>query len=377
MNAARQRESGFSLIELLIAMVVTLVVTGAIYGLMAGGQSAFRRQPEMTDRQQNIRIAMNMLEEDLVAAGTSLPYYGLVFKASDAVGGALNGGGPAGVFGAAAQATRGTVPDTSANTDYLEFVKADERCFQDRLCNGGTAVGTAAGLVQTAEPLLLQAQACNFPVGRIAFVTSDRYFVAKQILAAPTAITCTEFVASTTANPNGQVRLGIGLPPWDTLPGPDLTTTTTPAVTSFLYQGQMVRYQVAAGDDGMLDLWRSVTGRFDNAGVVVAPPAGNWQMVAHGIDDFQVEYMDGNGTWLNNAPAIPCAITDTGATPPATCTDADKLRAVRSVRLTLSARTIAMRNTPGAPGGIIRGRATTVVAVRATMAARRLENKGF
>ena len=60
---------GFSLIELMVAMAVTLIVTGAIYGLMTGGQNAFRREPAITDRQQNIRLAMDIIMRDIASAG--------------------------------------------------------------------------------------------------------------------------------------------------------------------------------------------------------------------------------------------------------------------------------------------------------------------
>ena len=42
---APDRQAGFSLVELMIAMVITLIVTGAIYGLLSGGESAFRCSP--------------------------------------------------------------------------------------------------------------------------------------------------------------------------------------------------------------------------------------------------------------------------------------------------------------------------------------------
>jgi prepilin-type N-terminal cleavage/methylation domain-containing protein len=70
---ARSGQSGFSLIELTVAMVVTLIVTGAIYGLLAGGQSAFRREPELSDRQQNIRVAMDVIMKDIASAGAGHP----------------------------------------------------------------------------------------------------------------------------------------------------------------------------------------------------------------------------------------------------------------------------------------------------------------
>ena len=37
LEGATRDERGFSLVELTVALVVTLIVTGAIYGLLAGG----------------------------------------------------------------------------------------------------------------------------------------------------------------------------------------------------------------------------------------------------------------------------------------------------------------------------------------------------
>src|SRR5215475_5283161 len=81
------RESGFSLIELLVAMVVTLVVSGAIYGLLSSGQSAFRREPELSDRQQNIRVAMAMIERDVTRAGEGLHAFTQAFARGGDSGG--------------------------------------------------------------------------------------------------------------------------------------------------------------------------------------------------------------------------------------------------------------------------------------------------
>ncbi len=68
-------QSGFSLIELMVAITVTLVVSGAIYGLLSGGQSAFRREPELTDRQQNARVALNLIMRDIANAGSGMPKF--------------------------------------------------------------------------------------------------------------------------------------------------------------------------------------------------------------------------------------------------------------------------------------------------------------
>ena len=79
-------ESGFSLIELLVAMLVTMIVSGAIFTLLNAGQGAFRREPELTDRQQNIRLAMDMIQRDIATAGAGMDPFEQSFSAGDAPG---------------------------------------------------------------------------------------------------------------------------------------------------------------------------------------------------------------------------------------------------------------------------------------------------
>ena len=74
-----RRERGFSLIELMVAMVATLIISGAVMQLVGAGKGAFRREPEISDRQQNIRMAMAMIQQDVQSAGLGLPPFTQVF----------------------------------------------------------------------------------------------------------------------------------------------------------------------------------------------------------------------------------------------------------------------------------------------------------
>ena len=85
----RNAQSGFSLIELMVAMVVTLFIVGAVVVLLTGGQSSFKHQPERTDRQQNIRVAMDVIMRDIGAAGVGMPVFMQTFQRN------LNNVGPA------------------------------------------------------------------------------------------------------------------------------------------------------------------------------------------------------------------------------------------------------------------------------------------
>src|SRR5438132_3058799 len=107
MSPKRSAQSGFSLVELMIAMVVTLIISGAIYGLLAGGQNAFRREPALTDRQQQIRAAMDIIQRDLATGGQKMGTWFQNFTPG------LNGVGPAGPSGA---------------TDFLQVFGNDGMC---------------------------------------------------------------------------------------------------------------------------------------------------------------------------------------------------------------------------------------------------------
>ncbi|HXK08003.1 MAG TPA: prepilin-type N-terminal cleavage/methylation domain-containing protein, partial [Vicinamibacteria bacterium] len=77
-------ERGFTLVELLVAITITLVVSASIYGLLSAGQNAFRREPSLADRQQNIRIAMDSIARDIDNAGIGMPLVSQVFTHTDA-----------------------------------------------------------------------------------------------------------------------------------------------------------------------------------------------------------------------------------------------------------------------------------------------------
>jgi hypothetical protein len=62
-------QSGFSTVELLAAMLLTLVVVGAAIGLMNPHTLAARIQPDAVDAQQRLRVGIDVLLRDLYVAG--------------------------------------------------------------------------------------------------------------------------------------------------------------------------------------------------------------------------------------------------------------------------------------------------------------------
>jgi prepilin-type N-terminal cleavage/methylation domain-containing protein len=364
----RQQERGFSLVELMIAMTVTLIVSGAIYGLLTAGSTAFRREPEVADRQQNIRVALDLIARDVFNAGAAMPTFSQVFTLTDPAGGActsatgLNGCGVMGTMGPVAAANRapGDGGDALENTDVLEIVSTDEQCPAQSVCNAITP-GTA-GLFITREGVPGSLRLPGF-----ALLTDGNSFVVQpaQPVSAG-AIQC----ASGSAN-NGNLILSV-LPdafrvPAAALPQPNPAAwppVVTPAI--YLYRGRVVRYRIAPSNDPNDPgpaLWRSETGRYSATGAIELEPGEGgfpgpgspWELVARGIEDLQIEYLPGDLLWHNQPPL-------------STTNDWNSL--VRQVRITLSARASAanLQGQTTAGGGApdaVRGQLSTTVAPRA------------
>jgi len=76
---------GFSLVELLVALALTLGVTAAVYSVLRPAESMLNTGPEAADVQQRVRVAAASLFRDLAAAEEVFPYH-LVGPAADPPG---------------------------------------------------------------------------------------------------------------------------------------------------------------------------------------------------------------------------------------------------------------------------------------------------
>jgi type II secretory pathway pseudopilin PulG len=62
-------ERGFTLVEMLIAAMVMMAVTAAVFQMMNPAQGIFKAQPEVSDEQQRLRVGVETLRGDIVMAG--------------------------------------------------------------------------------------------------------------------------------------------------------------------------------------------------------------------------------------------------------------------------------------------------------------------
>ena len=320
-SVSRPAERGFSMVELLVAMTATLVVTGAVYGLVAAGNSAFRREPALADRQQNIRVAMDIIGQDVFRAGYGLPSFAQAFTD------ALDGLGPLGSGG--------------KNTDELEIFAAGD-CPYLSVCEISTQ-GTGAS-VKTFQPL----SACyRFPT--LVILGDDSrwglYWAEKP--GSGTTASCD----SGGGGNNGHVTLPHGQAPLVNPPG-GLGTW----VPQWMMVGQVIRYRVEPDAEGIPQLQRSEYGGHD-----LPDGTSSWQTIARGIEDLQVQY-EGAADWQDTPGLITC---EPNCSAPGA---AEFARLVRRVRVTVSARAIEGNltgQTTSAVGNAVRGQLSTDIAPRA------------
>jgi prepilin-type N-terminal cleavage/methylation domain-containing protein len=83
-RTSKQSASGFSLIELLIAMAVGLIVLGGAVSMYSGGTSATWTVTQRAEMQQDSRAAYDLMTQDISLAGAGLPSGGLAIATGGA-----------------------------------------------------------------------------------------------------------------------------------------------------------------------------------------------------------------------------------------------------------------------------------------------------
>ena len=287
----RADERGFSLVELMIAIVCTVVVGGAIMGMLVAGNSAFRREPALADRQQNIRVAMDLIQKDIAAAGAGMDPWVQAFMPVDPTdGGAVDAKGPVG-------------PD-AVGSDHLVIVANSGEC-------------PAIGVAPAAPPLAPQRPLPG------CYVLPQPIFVRGPIGTYTTGFACD--AAATFGRPAIFPQLGAG---------------GLPVAPVDISPIQVVQYLIRIdgpplGDGQTPNLWRSPTGGVSPAGSCAGAAATDgFQMVARGIEDLQVVYFP----WGTAAGApgvnVPPVVN------PALAPPANFNTLVREVEVTLTARAL-------------------------------------
>lgn len=70
-----RKQKGFSLIELMVAAALTVGLTGVIFTILDKNRAAFTVEQGVTQMQQNVRTALDLMSRDVQAAGAGMPQF--------------------------------------------------------------------------------------------------------------------------------------------------------------------------------------------------------------------------------------------------------------------------------------------------------------
>jgi prepilin-type N-terminal cleavage/methylation domain-containing protein len=311
-------QRGFSMVELTVAMTITLIISGAIYAMLAGGSASFRREPAVADRQQNIRVAVDLITRDVRS--------GRGFVGADAAG----------------------IAGPNGTTDGLQMFVPSENCPDVQTTNNPTGqnINTITGDVIPGCYPDDSLEIIYFQDGTTGIGFGHNVHAGDTMINYPTgAIDPTGL----NGNIDGQ--------------GNAVNHLTAPTVPVRMGKGSFVKWQIANDTDGTPSLWRTDSGGFYNTGTgawnsLQSPQAPYWQLVARGIEDMQVKFrVQGNYS---------SADLTTGWTDAPSGGSGTLGNMVREVRVTLQARTVGERSLAGESSAspaptAVRGQLTTVV----------------
>ena len=133
-----RRDSGFSLIELLVAVAITIAIVGVSMDALNQGQRASEAISLMSDMNENLRAGMDQLQHDMVLAGSGIPVGGISIPNGSGV--PINQPSPTGhayTFAIGATSISAVTPgyglgpliSGTQNSDMVTVIYADNQTF--------------------------------------------------------------------------------------------------------------------------------------------------------------------------------------------------------------------------------------------------------
>jgi prepilin-type N-terminal cleavage/methylation domain-containing protein len=298
-----KRQSGFTVIEMMVAVLIFTIVVGAIYGLLEVARAGRLSTSQRAEVLQNVRVGLNSLGRDAINAGVSYPNLGAMIP-DDRLS----------LVGAAA--------DADANPDFLTPVYAandanpvngiatDQVTFLyvDDLFNNGASipVNAISGAAVSPTSLTIAPGFNNTP-----FRLGDIYLVTGQNGSAIGMLTGTSGANTLTfANTDPLSINNAGN-------NAAINRVTPPASVLRL---KWVTYYVADQDGnatGTGTLMRRVYGGFNSGSNTLV----NWvdQPLAFGVENMQIQYVL-RGSSVVDIPAV------------------DEMEDIRQVRVSVTVR---------------------------------------
>ena len=157
-----RRTRGFTLMEILIAMALTTIVTASVLAIVRTQLTAFEMQDQIVRTQQNTRAGMDFIETMVRRACSGINTGSVQIYSGPSAGGSV----PCLRFWDGAKVGATTFTATNANyPDALEVVYA----------SGSMTAVTGHSALATTSPSVSVMDTCNFSVGDYALLTDKSY----------------------------------------------------------------------------------------------------------------------------------------------------------------------------------------------------------
>jgi prepilin-type N-terminal cleavage/methylation domain-containing protein len=306
----RKQEQGFSLIELLVAMVVFLIVTGAIYGVLEIAQRSRKVTNERTHLNKNARVALNTLGRDTFNAGYSYPSSTAVLLPDNRISTLL---GIPNDF----DTTRDLVPPVIAGNNVRLITSSNLNSDQVTFAFRDSAFNLDAN--GTSQPLGINAPTTVSGVDQIVPLSGSNSQCKKNDIYVITGGLGSALAVATGLSGSSAVQFANG----DVLGFNQAGTLPTITLPASMRKVILITYFVSA--DGVLT-------RRVYANSADATTASPWrdEPLVYGVEDFQITYIMDDGAVSNNPSAgldgIPGNADDEQAS----------LKKVRQVRYTIN-----------------------------------------
>lgn len=296
----RISEGGFSILELVIAIVIFLVISAAIFGLMQLGTYDRNRASRRSDVLKNARVAMHMIGRDVLNAG--LGYHrrgGIVpdnFNSNRlTVPADVDGNRDmlTSVIAGNDLFTNSLNEDTTVRTDSISFTYRD---FDFNAGNTIELLGVSAGA--SADVVRLTSKTATGAASARQF---DLYLVesdTSQVAVMATAVNGSNTIDAAPTDPLGinQALNGIGVAGSVLRQCTSVTDTNCTTYSATVKRVFLVGYRIKP--DGTLV--RMVYG--NNRGASAAEQIQELPL-AYNIEDMQIRYVLDDGTMVDN-PAV-------------------------------------------------------------------------
>ena len=299
-SVKRNRQAGFSLLEMIVATTIFIMVTGSIYGLLELGREDRNRTSRRGDTQKNARIAMYLIGRDVMNSGLGYHKTGALVPddfVKNRLGVPLESGtgrdmltsivGGNNVFS-------NRFLSASEKTDSIAFL------YRDLDFNNGQAIVVTDEVGNTgASKTVLQSNAAD-----TAAVTNNMLFLAETKSSQAVEMITSKDTATNRLNIDALDNIGLNQSRNGTNGNilrkcasvSDTNCTTYTGITGgqiLLKKVEMVSYQVS--NDGTF--LRTVYGNNPDE------PASNQiqqRAIAYGVQNFQVKYQLKNGTIVDD-----------------------------------------------------------------------------